>query len=143
MNGEQLTYMIPLVTVCFFLLGTLVLLRSHLRDGRRAQMQADLHKRLVERFESPAELASFLASDAGGRLLSTQSQTVHERVLGAVQAGCILTLGGSAVTSVGAIAGNMLLFGLGIVVTGIGLGFFVAAGLCWMLARRWGLVTPR
>jgi hypothetical protein len=143
MNVNTLTTLIPLIVLAAFMLGLLAFLRWHLRDGRRAQMQADLHKRLVDRFESPQELAAFLASEGGARLLGTQSQTVHERVLGAVQAGCILTLGGSGITSAGAIAQNMFLFGLGIVAAGIGLGFFVAAGVCWLLARRWGLVPQR
>jgi hypothetical protein len=143
MNANELTYLIPLVTLAFFAFGMVALLRWHVGDGRKAQLQADLHKRLVDRFESPHELAAFLSSEGGARLLNTQTRTVHERVLGAVQAGCILTLGGPAVTSAGAIGQNMFLFGLGIVIGGIGLGFFVSAGVCWMLARRWGLVTPR
>jgi hypothetical protein len=143
MNVNTLSELIPLIALAVFMLGLLAFLRWHLRDGRRAQMQSELHNRLVDRFQSPQELAAFLASEGGARLLGTQSQTVHERVLGAVQAGCILTLGGSGVTSAGAIGQNMFLFGLGIIVTGIGLGFFVAAGVCWWLARRWGLVRAR
>jgi hypothetical protein len=144
MSGhEEYTWIVALAILALFIFGMLVLLRRHLRESREIQMQTEVHKKLLERFESPQELSEFLSSESGRRLLTIQSDTVHDRILAAVQAGCVLTLGGPALTSAGSIGQNMFLFGLGLFVTSIGLGFFAAAALSWKLASRWGLMTRR
>ncbi len=74
---------------------------SNIRRYKIARYQAEVHSKLLEKFGRSEELLAYLESDAGKRFLESASieqgkTNPFGRILGAVQAGLILTLAGAA-----------------------------------------------
>lgn len=109
--------LIPLfgMLMSFAMVGIIIIVVARARQ-RRLEMQTEIQSKLIDKFGSTGELASFLQSDAG-RQFVTGVQTagqrhVHDRALSAVR--------------------------VGIVFTALGVGFLVL----WPLAGVRGLVWP-
>lgn len=119
------------------------------RIKKIATLQFELQAKLLERFESMGELAAYLESDAGRKLLegvSTEKTSPYGRVLGSIQTGVILTLGGLALLLIRSqipfesSEGFGLLF-LGSLTLAVGLGFLISAVAALKLSRTWGLIN--
>lgn len=134
---EEYIPFVALMVLVAFMLTLFAMLRRHLRDARQAKLQEDLHARLIDRFPDTQQLIAFLESGPGQRLLGMQTDTVHERILSAVQAGCILMFAGAGVASIPG------LIGTAIVLIFIGVGFLVSAAIAWRIAGKWGLLRRR
>jgi hypothetical protein len=138
------------VGVSFFLIiGWIVrMLTTNRRLTRVAQAQLELQGKLLDRFGSAQELATYLGTEAGRRLLdlsAVERAAPHARILGAIQAGIVLSFGGVAFlvmsgTIAGAMEGFMFIGTLGLC---LGLAFLASAGVAWTLSRRWGLIADR
>lgn len=133
----------------FFLIGWIVrTVTVNRRLTRLAQAQIELQGKLIDRFGSTAELAAYLNSEAGRKLLevaAVERSTPHARVLGAIQTGVVLLFGGSAFLFMrGAIPSSLEGFTfVGTLGVCLGLAFLVSAALAWGLSRRWGLIADR
>lgn len=108
---------------------------------------AELHAKLLERFATGQELLSYLQTEEGKRFVETASIEHNNpmwRILGAIQAGVILTLIGIALLFLrGRIAGGDDAFlGFGAVVLALGVGFLISAGISWTLSKSMGLLHP-
>lgn len=113
------------------------------RHQKVATLQADVQKRLLERFDSPAELAAYLQSDAGLRFLESatfERANVHGRIQAAVQAGIILLFAGIPFYFYLPGQGGEFLGALAIA---LGVGFLVSAAITYALSKKWGLFDGR
>jgi hypothetical protein len=148
----------------FFLgiLGSLLwLLRTLLQNRRWSQMsklQSEVHSRLLDKFTTNEDLLAYMNSEAGKRFLesapiaagfdaSLPRANPIAKILTPVQIGSVLVLLGAGLFYVrnnipGSDAQTILLI-FGTLVLMLGLGFVVAAGLSWSLARHFGLLPPR
>ena len=109
--------LIPLlgVLMSFIIIGVVIVLVARSRQ-RRLEMQTEIQSKLIDKFGSTGELASFLQSDVGRQFVNgvqnAGQRHVHDRALSAVR--------------------------VGIVFTALGIGFLVL----WPLANARGLVWP-
>lgn len=146
-----------LVFVC--IAGALMWLVRLFLENRRwhriFKLQSDVHGKLIERFGTSQELATYMESEAGKRFLEAapipvnfeQDQRVPSavaRVLTPLQIGVVLTLLGIGFLSLRHAHVDldipMLVIGTMILMPGI--GFILSAGITWMLAGRLGMVPP-
>jgi DMSO/TMAO reductase YedYZ heme-binding membrane subunit len=125
------------------------------RRARIAELQREMHAKLIEKFGTSQDLLECLKTDAGSRLLD--SATIEQsrpfgRILGSVQAGLILFMLGIAMlivrytipaegfnaiehaqTAHGMLALSLLLLALGV-------GFLLSAAASYRLSKSWGLM---
>jgi hypothetical protein len=125
------------------------------RWSRIFKLQSDVHGRLIDKFSSSQEIASYMQTEAGRRFLEAAPIPLHAdtsqrvpnavaRVLTPIQIGVVLILLG---------AGFFMLRGagpdyetpmrvLGVLTLMPGVGFIISAGITWVLASRLGLMPP-
>ena len=120
---------------------------SNIRRYKIARYQAEVHSKLLEKFGRSEELLAYLESDAGKRFLESASieqarTNPFARILGAVQAGLILTLAGIALlflrSRVPDAAEGFLVCGA--LAVAIGVGFVLSAGASYALSKSFGLL---
>lgn len=119
------------------------------RELRQAEMQVDIQTRLIDKFESPEELRTYLESEGGQRLLRAVpagKAAPYGRILGSIQAGVILTLGGLVFLLIGnnhpgGGDEQFAMMFLGSLGTAIGLGFVISAAAAYWLSKSWGLIN--
>jgi len=116
-------------------------------------MQSDVHGRLIERFTSNQEIASYMQTEAGRKFLEAAPLPIafeqHQRVPSAIariltplQTGIIMVLLGIGLLLLRHTEPEMntpMLF-FGTVVLMPGIGFIISAGASWFLASRLGLM---
>lgn len=118
---------------------------GNVRRRKIAEMQKDLHTRLLEKFGTSQELLEYLKSEAGRKFL--EGATIERarpfgRILGSIQSGLTLLLVG---------VGLLLLHGrvseswaedtlvFGVLAAALGIGFVLSAGVSYRLSKSWGL----
>jgi hypothetical protein len=139
----------PVFALITTMIAAVLIVRMAIENGkakRETEAQLQMHTRLIDRFGSPKELLDYLQSDAGKRFLapaSVQKAMPYKRILGAAQAGIVLTFVGVAVwlirDSFGQEGVRAATF-LGSVTFAFGLGFLCSAILAHILSRKWGLL---
>jgi hypothetical protein len=140
----------PMFALIASLIATVLVIRMAIENAkskREAEAQLQLHTRLMDKFGSPKELLDYLQSDAGRRFLApatVQKAMPYRRILGAAQAGIVLTFVGVAFWLVkgsfdqeGLRAATLL----GGVTFALGLGFVCSAVVAHILSRKWGLLN--
>ena len=104
----------------------------------RVQARTDLHKHLLDKFGSGTELAQFLESEGGKKMLEdlgAERVSPQDRALTHVRAGVVLTglgIGFLVLTfkvSALAMPGGLLV--------ALGIGFLIAAGVSRRLVKSW------
>ena len=145
----------PFMLLLFF--GTLIwlirILLENRRWGRIFKMQTEVHGRLIEKLTSNEEMLSYMNTEAGKRFLEAAPIPIDmerdrripaalSRVLLPLQGGVVLTLLGIGLLSLRSslrdISASLLVFGIVILMPGIGL--ILSAGITWLLATRLGLM---
>jgi ABC-type multidrug transport system fused ATPase/permease subunit len=138
-------------------LGALLWLSRIFLENRRwnriFKMQSDVHTRLIEKFTSNQDLASYMGTEAGRRFLEAapipiafeQQQRVPSavaRVLTPVQAGIVMVLLGIGFLLLRHAGPDMEtpMLVMGTLVMMPGIGFIISAGVSWFLAQRLGLM---
>lgn len=119
------------------------------RTLKMAQMQVDLQNRLIDKFDSSEALQSYLESEGGKELMKAtpiEKASPYGRILGSIQAGVILTLGGLALFLLrnqvpGESGEDFGLMFLGALGTAVGLGFLISAAAAFFLSKSWGLIN--
>ena len=106
---------------------------------------AELQAKLLDRFATGQELLAYLQTEEGKRFVETASVEHNNpmaRILGAIQAGVILTLIGIALLFLrGRIAGGEDAFlGFGAVVLALGVGFLISSAVSYALSKSMGLL---
>ena len=120
------------------------------RMQKMAQIQADMQKHLLDKFDSAEELKFYLESDAGAKLMESvplERRSPYGKILGSIQSGLILSLSGLAILLIRAAAPGMgpdeslsFLF-LGALALALGIGFLLSAAAAYRLSKSWGLVN--
>jgi hypothetical protein len=140
---------------CF--LGILAWLFKQFLENRRwariFKLQSDVHSRLIEKFGSTQELATYMETEAGRRFLEAapipinfeQDQRMPNavaRVLVPLQIGVVMVLLGVGFFLLRNVNVEMHIpmLVLGTVALMPGIGFILSAGITWVLAGRLGLI---
>ena len=120
------------------------------RIQKMAQIQADFQKHLIDKFDSAQELKLYLESDTGLKLMESvtpEKRSPYGRILGSIQSGLVLSLGGLALLCIRALTPAMnphddlgLIF-VGGLALALGLGFLLSAFATHRLSKSWGLVN--
>lgn len=121
---------------------------NHRRILKIATMQVDMQTHLIDKFDSADELRAYLESDVGQTVLATtavEKASPFGRILGSIQAGVILTLGGLALFLVRSQvpldpADQFGLVFLGSLAAAVGLGFLLSAAAAFWFSKSWGLI---
>lgn len=146
------------ITVAFacFLAALVWMIRALLENrrwNRIFKLQSEVHGRLIDKFSSNQELATYMETEAGKRFLeaapipvnieSSQSMpNTVARVLTPLQIGIVLVLLGIGFLLLRHANPDMEtpMLVLGTVVMMPGIGFIISAGITWVLAARLGLM---
>jgi hypothetical protein len=139
-----------------FLTALVWLIRQFLENRRWSRifkLQSDVHGRLIEKFSSTQELASYMGTESGRRFLEAAPIPVGfeteqrmpnavARVLWPLQIGVVLVLLGVGLLFLRHASPEMDLPMLitGTIVLMPGIGFILSAGITWVLAGRLGLI---
>jgi hypothetical protein len=153
-NNMQEMMGVGFVMIAVF--GTLIwLVRTavdYRRWGRLAKVQAEAHTKLLDRFTANEELLAYVQSSAGARFLKSAPISLDgnpramgaplSRILWSMQAGVVLAFAGIGMNYVSRTIETTRaepMFFFSVVLLSLGLGFFVSAGLSYMLSKRLGL----
>jgi hypothetical protein len=126
-----------------FTLATVAIVLFSKTRRRKAELQAEIQTKLIDRFSSAPELIDFLKSPTGQEFVSgvkvQQASAVSRKVIGGIRASVFLaTLG----------VGFLVLWGLareegfmypGIILLSLGGGMFLSTLVSIKLTRDWGL----
>ena len=123
---------------------------DHRARMRIAQLQSDIHMKVLDRFSSAQEIAAYMESSAGKKLLETshdEGSATYQRVQGAMIAGLVLLAGGVGLlnASVAFVSADDIrgLTVFGTLLKYLGLGFLVASLTTYLLAKSWGLINGK
>lgn len=148
----------PLLAFLGFLVVLAWMVRVFLENrrwGRVFKLQSEVHGKLIDKFSTNQELASYMETDAGRRFLEAAPIAVNlengqrvpnavARVLTPMQIGVVLVLLGVGLLQLRHAGPEMdvpmLVFGTLALMPGI--GFILSAGITWLLAARLGLMPP-
>ena len=152
---EHLTVVLIIATITggiIFLIRTAI---EHRRWQRTMRAQTDLNTKLIDRFSSSDELLAYLQSPAGKTLIEP-AVVPHAgprpmpmnaplgRIFWSLQSGIVVsTLGTGLIFVSRGVATDefaQILYGVGIVVLTIGLGFAISAAVSYVLSQRLGLI---
>ena len=145
-----------LLAFACFLCTLFLLVRAFLENrrwSRSFKLQSDVHAKLIDRFSTSQELASYMESEAGKRFLEAapisagfeQNQRMPNavaRILTPMQIGVVLVLLGTGFFLLRNVSpdSNTPMLILAVVATMPGIGFILSAGITWVLAHRLGLI---
>ena len=140
----------PMLAVIALIVAAAVVLRTQLQSRLQRDLvekQTSVQRHLLDRFESPQELANYLQSESGQKFLevpSVEKGSSLERVLGSVRAGILMTALGIAFYvlrgSIDAEARQTFAV-LGGLALALGIGSLFSATATWFLSKRWGLLN--
>jgi hypothetical protein len=147
---------VPLIIVPAFFLAVVWVIRIFV-EGRRwnssFKLQSELHGRLIDKFTSSQELATYMETDAGKRFLevspaalgadfAARMPNVVARVLTPLTAGIVLVLSGIGLLLLRNTQPDMTtpMLVLGTLALMPGLGFILSAGATWIVAKRLGML---
>ena len=154
---ESLTIVLIIATITagiVFLIRTAI---EHRRWQRTMRAQTELNTKLIDRFSSSEELLAYLQSPAGKALIEPAAvpqpgprpmpmNAPLSRIFWSLQSGIVVsTLGAGLIFVSRGVATDefaQLLYGVGIVVATIGLGFAISAAVSYVLSQRLGLIQP-
>ena len=150
---------IPVLALAVFLVAFYWVMRVVLENRRWSRvfkLQSEVHGKLIDKFGSNQELASYMQTEAGRRFLEAapipvtlgSEQRVPNavaRVLTPIQIGVVLVLLGIGLLFLRHAAPDMELpmLVLGTVILMPGIGFIISAGITWALAARLGMMPHR
>jgi hypothetical protein len=149
-EDTKMSEIAPMFALITMMIAGVLVVRMAIENGkskREAEAQLQLHTRLIDKFGSPKELLDYLQSDAGRKFLTprtVQKAMPYRRILGAAQAGVVLTFVGVAFWLIrGSFDQDGMLVAtfIGGVTLALGIGFIVSAILAHMLSSKWGLLN--
>ncbi|MFH1175817.1 MAG: hypothetical protein V1750_00305 [Acidobacteriota bacterium] len=139
----------PLLATFAMLVGIgwiVKLVTTNRRLDRLAKMHSDMQARILDKLGSSQEILQYLGSEAGKGLLDApvaERPSPYTRILGSVQVGIVLALGGGVLLALRGVVGiDDDAFGfLGVVALGLGVGFLVSGYAAHALSKGYGLIN--
>jgi hypothetical protein len=118
---------------------------STIRRYKIAKLQAEIQNKLLDKVASSQELLAFAQTEPGKEMLASlkvERISPYGRIIGALQAGIIMTFVGIALLSLrrhvqGASEGFLV---IGTLITVLGLGFGVSSAASYYLSKTFGLL---
>jgi hypothetical protein len=147
---------VPLLAFACGLTGIFLLARMFVENRRWSRvfkLQSEVHGKLIDKFTSNQELASYMETEAGRKFLEAapipigieqdrRMPSAVARILTPLQAGIVMVLLGIGLLSLRHAGPDMdtpmLVFGTVVLMPGI--GFIISAGVSWLLAAKLGLM---
>ena len=141
---------VPIVATIFGTFGWVVYtISTNIRKAHAARAVADLNSKLLDKCAASQDLVAYLESGPGQKFLdaaAVEGSQPWSRILGAMQAGFVLSLVGIAELIVRNSEQNPdtsdFLLISGAIALAIGMGFLVSAGTSFALSKSWGLLAP-
>jgi hypothetical protein len=154
---EHLTMVLIILTITAGIVWLIRAAIEHRRWQRAMRAQTELNTKLIDRFSSSDELLAYLQSPAGKTLIEPAAlpqassprpapmNAPLSRIFWSLQSGIVVgTLGvGLIFVSQGVATDpefSQILYGIGIVILTIGLGFAISAAVSYVLSSRLGLI---
>jgi hypothetical protein len=144
---------IPIVcSVGFFAMVAFIAWTGANAKNRRAEVQAEVQTRLIDKFSNAPEFVEFLNSDTGKQFLTGVDKMpqlmARDRIVGGVSRGVIMLLLGLAFIGIWIADRNIGFMYPGFILTGLGIGFFISTLIALKMSQRLGLIgadmpTPR
>jgi len=140
------------VAFASFLMALFWLVRQFMENRRWSRifkLQSEVHGRLIEKFNSPQEIAAYMETEAGKRFLeaapipvSFEPEQRMPNAVARVLIGIVLVLLGAGLLFLRGASPdmNIPMLVVGTVVLMPGIGFIISAGITWVLAGRLGLL---
>lgn len=142
-------------SAAYVLLWLVRTLLDYRRWYRVSKVQTEVHMKLMDRFTSNDDLLAYTQTPAGRRFLESApivtegaARTVGaplSRILWSLQAGVVLAIAALGILFVSSRSADEIaqpLFGLGVLVLALGVGFVVSAAASFLLSQRLGLLDP-
>jgi len=112
-----------------------------------AAYRAQVQEKLIARFNSGPELVEFLQSPTGKQYLGEAAEApkhrAYDRILASIRNAIILGFLGFAFVGIGIAEHDYDWFYPGFILTGLGIGFLVAAIVSRKLSKAWGILDPQ
>ena len=109
----------------------------------RAELQAQVQSKLIDRFQSAPELIDFLKSPTGQEFVSgvrvQQAAVVSRRMLGSIRAAVFLAVLGIGFLVLWPLSNERGFLYPGVILLALGGGFFASAVVSLKLSRAWGM----
>lgn len=142
--------MIATIVMMFVIGWSIKFVSTNRRLDRLAKMHHELQNKILDKFGTSQEMIDYLGTDPGKRLLDApvvEHGSPYGRILGSVQAGIILVLGGAAflvvtrLVDLGGAGDEAGFVFVGVLTLALGLGFLISAYAAHVLSRSYGLIN--
>ncbi|HJW95440.1 MAG TPA: hypothetical protein VJ901_17615 [Thermoanaerobaculia bacterium] len=125
---------------------TIIIVAAVRGKERRAQMQAGVQTKLIDKFGSAPELLAFLKTDEGrqflGEIESGPKRSARDRIIRGIGKSLVITMVGLGFLIIGFLPAtyNEFCIVTGFLLLFLGAGLFLSALLSLKLSRNWGLM---
>jgi len=142
---EEGMWLLPvIISVAFFGMIVWIVSLGTNAKNRRAQAQAEVQTKLIERFGTSKEFIEFLQSPAGQRFVSGVEMNTalyaRDRIIRGFGTGIVLSLLGVGFLAIWLFDHNGGFVYPGFILLGLGLGFFLSAIVSLKLSKSYGLI---
>ena len=144
-NSEAMIMIIVMPTMFVIIGWGFKMLLNFIQQRQLTKLHFALQDKLLDKLGSSPEALEYLHSDAGEKLfalVSAERANPYNRILGALQAGAVLSL-----LSVGFLLlrdmvseGAEVFSVVGVLGLCLGLGFMVSSAAAYLFSKRWGLL---
>jgi len=121
---------------------------STIRRYKIAKLQAEVQNKLLDKMASGEELLAYAQTEVGKAMLESlkvERISPHGKIIGALQAGIVMTVVGVAVLFLRAqipdVEKGFLV--VGTLITALGIGFGISAAASYYLSKSFGLFNGR
>ena len=141
---EGFTFMPIVISLGFFAMIVWIVWLGTNAKNRRAQAQAEVQTKLIERFSTSKEFIEFLQSPSGQRFVSgvevSTALYARDRIIRGFGTGIVISLLGLGFLAIWVFNHNSGFVYPGFILLGLGLGFFLSAIVSLKLSQSYGLI---
>ena len=117
-------------------------------EWKRLKYKDSLQNKLIDKFNTAAELNHFLQSNGGSKFMSfltIEGIDPKEKLISSISKGVIFSIVGIAFIIIGPILSELteeirIFQALGIVTIALGIGFLVSSLISYLLRKNWGII---
>jgi hypothetical protein len=141
---DEVVFMPMIISIAFFGMIVWIVWLTTNAKNRRAQAQAEVQTKLIERFGTSKEFIEFLQSPAGQRFVSgvevSTAFYARDRIIRGFGTGIVLSLLGLGFLAIWLFDSNRGFVYPGFIMLGLGVGFFLSAVVSLKLSKSYGLL---